>query len=46
VILWVSTFFIVFMLGMIAWPSVAPRIDAIRRRRRSAMRRRRSYFQD
>jgi hypothetical protein len=42
--LWISTFFIVFLLGMLAWPSVAPRIDALRRRRRRGMRRR--YFQD
>lgn len=40
---WISTFFIVFLLGMLAWPSVAPRIDTLRRRRRSARRR---YFQD
>jgi hypothetical protein len=43
VILWVSTFFIVFLLGMLAWPSVAPRIDAMRRKRRGVRRR---YFQD
>lgn len=44
--MWISTFFIVFLLGMLAWPSVAPRIESIRRRRRSSERRRRSYFQD
>jgi hypothetical protein len=43
--MWFSTFFIVFLLGMLIWPSVAPRIDAIRRRRRG-VRRRRSYFRD
>jgi hypothetical protein len=43
VILWVSTFVIVFLLGMLAWPSIAPRIDALRRRRRRVKRR---YFQD
>lgn len=41
--MWISTFFIVFLLGMLAWPSVAPRIDAMRRKRRGVRRR---YFQD
>jgi hypothetical protein len=43
--MWISTFFIVFLLGMLAWPSVAPRLHGLRRRRRS-MRRRKTYFQD
>ena len=41
--LWVSTFFIVFLLGMLAWPSVAPRINGLKRRKRGMRRR---YFQD
>jgi hypothetical protein len=43
--MWISTFVIVFLLGMLAWPSVAPRLQGLRRRRRS-MRRRKTYFQD
>jgi len=38
-----STFVIVFLLGLLAWPSVAPRIEAMRRRRRGVRRR---YFRD
>lgn len=38
----VSVFFIVFLLGMLAWPSVAPRLNNLRRKRG----RRRRYFQD
>ncbi len=41
--MWISTFFIVFLLGMLAWPSLAPRIEAIRRRRKGVRKR---YFQD
>ncbi|WP_281360083.1 hypothetical protein [Caulobacter soli] len=41
--MWISTFFIVFLLGMLAWPSLAPRIDSMRRKRRGVRRR---YFQD
>jgi hypothetical protein len=41
--LWISTFIIVFLLGMLAWPSLAPRIDSLRRKRRGVRRR---YFQD
>jgi hypothetical protein len=44
--MWISTFLIVFLLGMLAWPSVAPRINSLRRGRRRAERRRKSYFQD
>jgi hypothetical protein len=43
--MWISSFLIVFLLGMLAWPSIAPRISSLRRRRRS-VRRRKGYFQD
>jgi hypothetical protein len=40
----VSIFFIVFLLGMLAWPSVEPRLNSLLHRR--GRRRRRGYFQD
>jgi membrane protein implicated in regulation of membrane protease activity len=39
----VSVFIIVFLLAMLAWPSVAPRLKSLRRKRGRRVRR---YFQN
>jgi hypothetical protein len=39
----VSIFLIVFLLGMLAWPSVAPRLNNLKRRKGRRVKR---YFED
>ena len=42
----VSVFFVVFLLGMLAWPSVEPHLNKRLRRASRRNRRARRYFQD
>ena len=37
-ILWVCVFVLVCLLGLLAWPTVAPRLGSYRRRRRGLRR--------
>ena len=41
-ILWVCVFVLVCLLGLLAWPNVAPRLGSYRRRRRGLRR----YFRN